>query len=426
MERSFDLGDKLKVLAAAARYDVACAATGLRGCRKRRWGSPPLGVCHVWAEDGRTVSLLKVLLTNRCVNDCAYCAHRSSVDGPRTAFSPEEIARLTWELFHRNYVEGLFLSSGVWKSPDHTMELMIRAAELLRERYSFTGYIHLKVIPGCDPSLVRLAAHYADRLSVNLELPKEDSLSRLAPQKDFQEILSIMSLLGELARDGKEAERKGLGRNAVMPGGHTTQLVVGASSDDDVSILSTAQRLYEEFKLRRVYYSAFIPVAEDPRIPGVRTPPLQREHRLYQADWLIRFYGFRAEDLLDPSRRYLDPDVDPKLDWALRHPDFFPVDVNKDGRERLLRVPGIGFVSAGRIIKARKSRAIRWEDLPRLGVVTKRARPFITCAGKPDFEGLDFSVLSEWWMEGARERVLGGLVGTGALDGGQLRLPGFS
>lgn len=426
MAKYSDLEERLGLLTAAARYDVACAATGLRGCRRRKWGTPPLGVCHVWAEDGRTVSLLKVLLTNRCVNDCAYCAHRSSRDGPRAAFQPEELARLTWELYRRNYIEGLFLSSGVWSSPDRTMELMIRTAELLRKVYFFTGYIHLKVIPGCDSHLVRLAAQYADRLSVNLELPREESLSRLAPQKDFQEILRSMSLLGELAREGKEAQRKGSIRYPFIPGGHTTQFVVGTSDDDDLSVLATAQLLYGEYGLRRVYYSAFIPVGEDPRIPEAAPASLKREHRLYQADWLMRFYGFRAEELLDPSRPYLDPDVDPKMDWALRHPDFFPVDLNRDGRERLLRVPGIGAVSAGRIVRARKSRAIRWEDLPRLGVVTKRALPFVACAGRPGSERVDLAALSAWWQEGGKEEVLRRLEGKGTSVGEQLSFPSLS
>lgn len=420
-----DLEGRLKLLAAAARYDVACAATGLRGCRGRRWGSPPLGVCHVWAEDGRTVSLLKVLLTNRCVNDCAYCAHRSSVDGPRTHFEPRELARLTWELFHRNYVEGLFLSSGVWRNPDHTMELMIGTARVLREEYSFPGYIHLKVIPGCDPQLVRSAAFYADRLSVNVELPQEESLSRLAPQKDFRGILGQMALLAELAREGRERVKGGRGGSPLMPAGHTTQLVVGASKDDDLTILSATQRLYAEFGLRRVYYSAFIPVGEDPRLPGDSHPPLRREHRLYQADWLIRFYGFRVEELLSPVRPYLDTDIDPKLDWALRHPDFFPVDVNRDGRERLLRVPGLGQVSASRILRARRERTLRWEDLPRLGVVMKRASPFLVCVGSPDRD-VDCFTLSEWWKGEGRERVLGWFSGMERKGSTQLVLPGFA
>lgn len=419
-----ELEDKLKILAAAARYDVACAATGLRGCRGRKWGSPPLGVCHVWADDGRTVSLLKVLLTNRCVNDCAYCAHRSSADGPRIGFQPRELARLTWELYRRNYVEGLFLSSGVWKCPDHTMEMMIRTARSLREEYSFPGYIHLKVIPGCDPQLVRLAAFYADRLSVNIELPREESLRRLAPQKDFQQILGHMALLAELVKEGRERARGGNPRSALMPAGHTTQLVVGASPDDDLAILSTSQRLYGEFGLRRVYYSAFIPVDEDPRIPVNARPPLRREHRLYQADWLIRFYGFRAEELLSPGKPFLDVEVDPKLGWALRHPEFFPVDVNRDNKERLLRVPGIGPVSARRILKARRERTLRWDDLPRLGVVMKRARPFVTCAGRVDRDA-DFATLSGWWEGGDRERVVSWFGGEEQGRGAQLALPGI-
>lgn len=372
------LQEKLPILASAAKYDVSCASSGSsrRGAKGQLGSAARWGICHSWSADGRCVSLLKVLMTNLCQNDCAYCANRASNDVLRTAFSPKELAHLTYQLYRRNYIEGLFLSSGVWVSPDHTMELMIATAKTLRLEMGFRGYIHMKVLPGSSPSTVEEASRWCDRISVNLELPTESSLKALAPDKDFDRILGQMKTLHRLLSLPKE-ERGG----EFAATGQSTQLIVGATPESDREILLLSRRLYERLSLRRVYYSAYVPVNHDPRLP-TQAPPLLREHRLYQADWLMRFYGFALDELVDAERPNLSLDLDPKLDWALRNLHLFPVEVMSADYETLLRVPGIGPTSARRIISARRWTTLSELDLKRLGVVLRRARPFVTLGGR--------------------------------------------
>ena len=375
-----DLMEKLTILADSAKYDVACTSSGVdRAGDKTGLGSTvAAGICHAFSADGRCVSLLKVLMTNVCQYDCAYCVNRRSNDVPRAAFTPRELAELTIGFYRRNYIEGLFLSSAVLKSPDYTMEQMIRALELLRGEYRFRGYIHAKAIPGADAALVHRLGLLADRLSVNIELPSERSLAALAPDKTKRAILAQV-------RDGVAAGRelvKYKGAPRFAPAGQSTQMIVGASPERDVDILRLTQGLYRKYQLKRVFFSAYIPVAENALLPALGTkPPLLREHRLYQADWLLRFYGFDAAEILDDAHPNLDPYLDPKCNWALNHLELFPVDVNRCEYEMLLRVPGIGVKSALRIRLARRTARLRLEDLKKLGVVLKRAQFFITCEG---------------------------------------------
>ena len=370
--------DKLKLLTDGAKYDVSCASSGSR----RGGGAMQGGVCHSWSADGRCISLLKLLLSNACVYDCAYCVNRRSNDTPRTAFTPAEVAELTVAFYRRNYIEGLFLSSGVLRSPDYTMELLIETGRLLREEHGFRGYLHLKVVPGADPLLVARAGRYADRVSVNIELPTAASLTRIAPEKSREAILQPMGQLSTGIAAARAERRRHRRAPDFAPAGQSTQLIVGASPEHDLQILRLAESLYHRFALQRVYYSAFVPVTGDPRLPALAAPPLRREHRLYQADWLLRFYGFAAAELLDESCPDFDPRLDPKAAWALRHREYFPVEVNRADYETLLRVPGIGVRSARRILRARRSGPLRPEDLSGLGLVLRRARYFITCNGR--------------------------------------------
>lgn len=380
-----DLMEKLTILADSAKYDVACTSSGVdRAGDKTGLGSTvAAGICHAFSADGRCVSLLKVLMTNVCQYDCAYCVNRRSNDVPRAAFTPRELAELTIGFYRRNYIEGLFLSSAVLKSPDYTMEQMIRALELLRGEYRFRGYIHAKAIPGADAALVHRLGLLADRLSVNIELPSERSLAALAPDKTKRAILAPMAQVRDGVAAGRELVKyKGAPRFA--PAGQSTQMIVGASPERDVDILRLTQGLYRKYQLKRVFFSAYIPVAENALLPALGTkPPLLREHRLYQADWLLRFYGFDAAEILDDAHPNLDPYLDPKCNWALNHLELFPVDVNRCEYEMLLRVPGIGVKSALRIRLARRTARLRLEDLKKLGVVLKRAQFFITCEGFP-------------------------------------------
>jgi putative DNA modification/repair radical SAM protein len=376
-----ELGEKLEILAAGARYDASCSSSGSSRTGGGLGAALPAGVCHSFAGDGRCVSLLKLLYSNVCRYDCAYCVNRASNEIVRTSFSAEELVRLTISFYKRNYIEGLFLSSGIFSDPDIVMERLIEVARLLREREGFGGYIHLKAIPGCGERLLRRAGLYADRLSANIELPTRASLERLAPDKSGAEILSSMRFIGEAGAERREDERRGLRAPRFAPAGQSTQLIVGASPDDDRRLLGLAQNLYGRYGLRRVYYSAYMSVARDPRLPET-SAPLLREHRLYQADWLLRFYGFRAEELLDEGRPNLDAELDPKSAWALAHPEFFPLELASADYGRLLRVPGIGVTSARRIVGSRRAGRIRAEDLPRLGVVMRRARWFLTLYGK--------------------------------------------
>ena len=379
--------DKLTILTDAAKYDAACTSSGARRGSKKGYigntSSSVAGCCHTFSADGRCVTLLKVLLTNRCVYDCKYCVNRRSNEAKRAAFTPEELADLTIQFYRRNYIEGLFLSSGVFRSPDYTTELMIRCLSLLRERYRFNGYIHAKAIPGTAPELVERLGFLADRLSVNIELPSEAGLNSLAPDKTKRAILAPMRQIQTRNRQSREELVKYRHAPRFAPAGQSTQLIVGATRDTDFHILRLTQGLYDRYSLKRVFYSAYVPVVEHALLPARDVkPPLLREHRLYQADWLLRFYGFRAEELLDEEDPNFNPLVDPKCSWALKHPAFFPVEVNDAGREELLRVPGVGTVSAGRILSARRARRLDHEDLRKLGVVMKRAQYFITCKGR--------------------------------------------
>jgi putative DNA modification/repair radical SAM protein len=458
-----NLTDKIGVLADAAKYDASCSTAG--SARKNTPGGlgngAVGGICHAWAADGRCVALLKVLLSNACAYDCAYCVNRRSNDVRRASFEPEELVRLIVDFYRRNYIEGVFLSSGVVGCPDGTMERLLAVARTLRTRERFNGYIHLKVIPGASERLTLEAARWADRVSVNIELPSAASLARVAPDKKPQAIFGPMKVLAaasgftaprlaaprpaappaalvqgwargsdfgaggapasageawplpvpsgscslaggaaasaprplEAALSGRSLPsvweaRKTRTRNPeapLIPAGQTTQMVIGASPESDASILTLAENLYLAYDVRRVYYSAFVPTGADPRLPAVGKPPLAREHRLYQADWLFRFYGFKAAEILDPTRPFLDARLDPKSDWALRHLEFFPIELETAEYAELLRVPGIGPRSATKIVKARRQSPLRAASLGRLGIVMRRAKWFITVGGKlPD------------------------------------------
>ncbi len=384
-----ELGEKIAILADGAKYDVSCSSSG--SGRKNSMGgignAAPAGICHSWASDGRCISLLKLLLSNNCAYDCCYCRIRQSNDIPRTSFSPDELIELTLNLYRRNYIEGLFLSSAVLGDPDKTMELMVRVVKSLRRDHNFNGYIHLKGIPGAGTGVIREAGLYADRMSVNIELPSEKSLNRLAPQKQREAIIGPMKLLGEeFSRNVQDRNSSSLviRRKSpnFLPAGHTTQMIIGASPESDLHIVHLMEKLYQRFNLKRVYYSAYIPVNEDNRLPALSMPPLKREHRLYQADWLLRFYKYQAHEILNDEFPDLDHDLDPKAAWAVRNYSFFPLEVNRASYDELLRVPGIGVTSALRIIKARRHSSIDFPTLKKIGVVLKRARFFLLCRGR--------------------------------------------
>ena len=431
-----DVLEKLKILAEAAKYDAACTSSGLerKGGGFAMGSSRDFGICHSFAGDGRCISLLKVLLTNCCSFDCVYCVNRRSNQGKRTAFTPRELADLTWQFYRRNYIEGLFLSSAVWKSPDYTSEQMLQVLEILRYEYRFGGYIHVKVIPGTDSLLIDRLGSLADRISVNIELPSSGSLQKLAPDKSKDKILLPMgqiqnkildnrqgrgrfggiqpvgnqrlhattalllanqpgksdSVVNERGQRSESFSKSALqkpwkkGTGTFAPAGQSTQMIVGASPETDRQILRLTESLYHRYQMKRVFYSAYIPVVEDSRLPSKDiTPPLWREHRLYQADWLLRFYGFSAAELLDERNPQLHPYLDPKCHWAVRHPELFPLEVNRAGFDELLRVPGVGVESALRILRARKLCPLTWDGLKNIGVVMKRARYFLLCKGKP-------------------------------------------
>ena len=382
---SMTLMEKLQILADAAKYDVACTSSGIdrKSGGQGIGNSIAAGICHSFSGDGRCISLLKVLYTNECVYDCKYCLNRVSNDIVRASFTPEEISRLTIEFYRRNYIEGLFLSSGVKGSPDETMEELIRSAEILREHYHFQGYIHLKAIPGASPDLIRRAGYLADRMSVNLELPTAEGLKRLAPHKSRKTILRPMKQI-QLQREANK-EELAVYRHAprFAPAGQSTQMIIGASGESDFQIISAAESLYRNFSLKRVFYSAFVSVNQDKALPVLpQGPPLLREHRLYQADWLLRFYGFEAKELLSERRPNFNLFLDPKCDWAVGHLEFFPVEINRADYRTLLRVPGIGEKSARRIVGARRYHSLDFHDLKNMGVVLKRAVYFITCSGR--------------------------------------------
>ena len=378
--------EKLTILTDAAKYDAACTSSGLdRTARPGALGSTmAAGCCHSFSADGRCVTLLKVLMTNVCCYDCQYCVNRKSNDLPRAAFTPRELCELTIGFYRRNYIEGLFLSSAVLRDPDHTTEQMIEALRLLREEYGFAGYIHAKAIPGADPLLTYRLGLLADRLSVNIELPSEVSLKSLAPDKSKHNILAPMAQIRDGIKESKGELMKYRGAPRFAPAGQATQMIIGATPESDLHILRLTEGLYDKYKLKRVFFSAYMPVSDSSLLPAKQDfkPPLLREHRLYQADWLLRFYHFKAAELLDEAHPDFNPLVDPKCSWALSHMEFFPVEVNTADYETLLRVPGIGVTGARRILTARRCGALGFDGLKKLGVVLKRAQYFITCAGK--------------------------------------------
>ncbi len=383
--------EKLTILADAAKYDVSCSSSGSKrkNTNKGLGNATGMGICHSYTEDGRCVSLLKILLTNHCIFDCAYCVSRRSNDVKRAAFTVQEVVDLTINFYRRNYIEGLFLSSGIFKDADFTMERLVGIAQKLRTEHKFNGYIHLKAIPGASEDLLEKAGLYADRLSVNLEIPSEVSLKKIAPEKNYKEVYDPMNFLQGKIFGYKEEKRLIKSTPLFSPGGQSTQLVVGASPETDQHILQLSKSLYNDQKLKRVYYSGYIPVSDDNRLPALIKPPLQREHRLYQADWLMRFYGFDADEIVSASQPNLDLELDPKVGWALRNPHFFPVNINTDPYDMILRVPGIGVKSAGLIVKSRRFGKLREEHLKKIGIVWKRARYFIT--------GIEHKVISRDW-----------------------------
>ena len=395
MPPEMNLLDKLTILTDAAKYDASCTSSGvIRGSRPGMIGntsSSIAGCCHSFSADGRCISLLKVLMTNYCVYDCKYCINRRSNDTRRTAFTPRELADLTVQFYRRNYIEGLFLSSGVLRDPDYTTLRMIETLRLLRREFAFNGYIHAKAIPGTSPELVQQLGYLADRLSVNIELPSQKGLAALAPDKSKAAILAPMRLIEAQGRQNKEELVKYRHAPAFAPAGQSTQLIVGATEDSDRHILHLTESLYDRYRLKRVFYSAYVPVVENPLLPDLHTkPPLLREHRLYQADWLLRFYGFRADELLDDQHPNFDPMLDPKCYWAITHPEQFPVEIMTADLGRLLRVPGIGPTGARRILSARRTGLLHFDDLKKMGIVLKRAQFFILCGGRMR-EGLHFT-----------------------------------
>ena len=381
-----NINEKLEILSAAAKYDASCSSSGSkRSTPKNGFGNGfSAGCCHSFTEDGRCVSLLKILFSNACKFDCAYCINRKSNDIKRATFSVKEVVHLTIEFYKRNYIEGLFLSSAIFYSPDYTMELLIQVAKELRETHRFGGYIHLKSIPGASEELLALAGFYADRTSVNVELPSENSLKKLAPDKNFATVFKPMNFFSmkqlELKTEKKLELRKTYTKTIkkqFLPAGQTTQMIVGATPESDFEILRLSDFFYKKENLKRVYYSAYVSLNQDPRLPTLKAPPLLREHRLYQADWLMRFYGFSFSEILDNTNPNLDEELDPKISWALRHPEFFPVDLNSADYEMILRVPGIGVKSAKYIVACRRFSRIGTEELKRMGVALNRARFFI-------------------------------------------------
>lgn len=388
--------EKLVILGEAARYDVSCSSSGSArtsqqssSSRGRKSGNVTIGntavggICHSWTDDGRCVSLLKVLLTNHCEYNCSYCLNRRDNDHQRAAFTPRELATLTIEFYKRNYIEGLFLSSGVVKSPDHTMQLLIETISILRNEYFFGGYIHVKTIPGASQDSVYQLGCMVDRMSVNVEFCSSQALSLLAPEKKPSDIVTPMTFIRDKKNELLDFKKYFLKSPDFVPAGQSTQMIIGAVKERDYHILSLSQTLYQQYDMKRVYYSAYIPVNTHPNLPAVTSaPPLLREHRLYQADWLMRFYHFDAHELVTTDHPDLDMEMDPKCGWAMRHLDIFPIEINRADYEMLLRIPGVGVLSAKRIIAARRTRQLSLEDAKKLGIVMKRAVFFITCSGK--------------------------------------------
>ena len=385
---------KLEVLAESAKYDISCASSGTSRSNKNKGigSASRCGICHSFTADGRCVSLLKIMLTNYCMFDCAYCINRQSNDIPRAGFTPKELADLTIEFYRRNYIEGLFLSSGIVRSADHTMEKMIRVVKILRQEYHFNGYIHMKAIPGASNELIREAGLLVDRMSVNLEIPTERNLKLLAPDKDHQTIYQPMRHIQQNLLENIEDRKKLKSTPKFVPAGQSTQVIIGATDETDNQILQLTAKLYKRPSMKRVYYSGFIPVnSYDKRLPVLQEVPRVRENRLYQADWLLRFYDFSVDEIVNDEHPDLDLTVDPKLSWAIRNPQFFPVDINRASYQKILRVPGIGVKSAKLIVMARRHRKLNIEALKRIGVVLKRAQFFIVCHEMRTYKLLDSS-----------------------------------
>lgn len=382
--------EKLKILTDAAKYDVSCSSSGSnrKNTSKGLGNGHVSGICHSWSADGRCISLLKILFTNKCIYNCEYCINRSSNDTKRAEFTPREVADLTINFYRRNYIEGLFLSSGIVKSPDHTMELLIRVADILRNEYSYNGYIHMKAIPGADPDLIKKMGHLVDRMSINVELPTEKSLKTLAPQKSMQAIESSMGLANKKIVQRKNEIKLYKHTPKFLPAGQTTQMIIGADRESDFDIMTRSENLYKDYKLKRVFYSAFVPVVKSEFTKDVKKAPLLREHRLYQADWLLRFYGFKSKDLLNDENKNFDLRIDPKTDWAINNIEKFPVEINKASYYTLMKIPGIGRVSASKIINARKYRRLEYWHLKAMNISVKRAKYFITVNGK--YQGMKF------------------------------------
>lgn len=399
MER---IEEKLKILADAAKYDVSCSSSGSK--RKNTGGigdASVSGICHTYTEDGRCVSLLKILLTNHCIYDCAFCVSRRSNDVKRAAFTVEEVVDLTMNFYRRNYIEGLFLSSGIFKDADYTMERLLRIVKKLRTEERFNGYIHLKTIPHASEELIKEAGLYVDRMSINLELPTEAGLKMVAPEKDHESVRKPLSQVSNQIQQYKGESRLIRHTPVFVPAGQSTQMVIGATPESDLEIMSVAKEFYREYKLKRVYYSGYVPVNNDNSLlPQTgTTPPLVRENRLYQADWLLRFYDFQLDEILDAGHKDLELDIDPKLSWALRNPHFFPVDINTADYKMIIRVPGIGRQSALKIVQARKSGRLREFQVRRMGIAYNRARYFMVCADTP-------VVLGEPSMASVRHNIL--------------------
>ncbi len=386
--------EKLNILADAAKYDVSCSSSG--GTRKNDnkglGDSHSSGICHTYTEDGRCVSLLKILLTNHCIYDCAFCVSRKSNDIERAAFTVEEVVSLTINFYRRNYIEGLFLSSGIFKNADFTMERLLKVVKKLRLEERFNGYIHLKTIPGASEELIREAGLYADRMSINLEMPTESGLKLLAPEKSHDDVRKPLGFVQSQIIQLKDEKKLIKSVPKFVPAGQSTQMVIGATPESDKDIMHTAAAFYKDFSLKRVYYSGYIPISNDARMPIIGTqPPLIRENRLYQTDWLMRFYGFHVNELLNDSNPNLDIDIDPKLSWALRNLQFFPVDINVAAYKMILRIPGVGVTSAQKIVQARKFGRLRSDQLKKIGIAYNRAKHFIICADTPyqlkDYQG---------------------------------------
>ncbi len=385
--------EKLEILADAAKYDVSCSSSGSKRKNKNKGlgDSSGMGICHTYTEDGRCVSLLKILLTNVCIFDCAYCVTRKSNDIKRAAFTVQEVVDLTINFYRRNYIEGLFLSSGIFKSPDATMERLIRVAKKLREEENFNGYIHLKSIPGASDELMQEAGLYADRLSVNIEIPTKAGLKLLAPDKEHKDFIKPMKAVQNSIQRYKSEKMFIKNTPIYAPAGQSTQMIVGATGESDRDIMYSANFFYNKFQMKRVYYSGYIPVANDSRLPAIGTEvPMMRENRLYQTDWLLRFYGFDIQEILNDTHQNLDMDIDPKLSWALRNLDQFPVDINKADKRMLARVPGIGMRSVGKIISARRYRKLNWQHLKAIGISMNRSKYFMTCDSR-EFETRDLT-----------------------------------